>query len=169
MPQASPRTVTARSLPPLAYAGDRPYDRAALSPAGGRCPGYNKPSGGLWLSPATLSRDGLPVSTSRTEHCAREGYAHCASPVLSRVHLAPGAVVAVVNGPQDYRALAAACGTRASQGSGRPAGLRWEAVAAAADAFWLTGRGAWLLGCLADPFSGWGAETVVVLNPAVLP
>jgi hypothetical protein len=33
---------------------------------------------------------------------------------------------------------------------------------------WLTGRGARVLGCTGDPFSGWDVETVVVLNPAAL-
>jgi hypothetical protein len=86
------------------------------------------------------------------------------------VPLRTAARVAVVSGPDDFSALAAAAGTVTTRRDALAGHIEldWDGVARCADAVWLTSAGLARLGGLGDPFYWWNAETVVVLDPAAV-
>jgi hypothetical protein len=160
------------AIPEVAYVG-RPVDRSEFVAAGQEPePGRNKPTGGLWLSP--VRRDGgRMVGTAWTEWCERHERHPARAPketAVSPVRLAASARVAVISGPEDFAALAAAAGTRAGRAHALagPVELDWAGVAVVADAVWLTKEGLYNLGGWGEPFYWWDVETVVVLNASAL-
>jgi hypothetical protein len=86
------------------------------------------------------------------------------------MQLAKTCRVAVIAGPGDFAALAAAAGTVRSrqQGLAGPVELDWDSVPRVADAVWLTADGLVSLGGWGEPFYWWDAETIAVLRASAL-